>query len=329
MAPPLPLPSVQVMTTTPVTSSVTQRGSQDTGPKVRAVGVWPTVWLYLVVTCLAAGGLMLLQPVTHVPMEVLAITQFGPTIAVLVVLAARRGAALRAWQGTATATLRRIAVVFTLMAGVTGLSLAILSVTGRAIHLTSPGTLAEPFWLIALAQLIGACGEEFGWRSFLQPHLELRYSPVVSALIVGVMWGTWHVEYFSNGLPFMSVFLVMTMAISVILAKLIRRVSSLAVAGTFHWLLNLAVLLALNFGDGDRGALFALAGSLVVVAIVVWAHPRLWPGARQAQGVRALSGGPVRCGAPHSPHRREQITRNQPADRGWGSPTALLTRARE
>ena len=236
--------------------------------------VWPTLWLYLVVTWLAAGGLKVLQPTTHLPTQVLTITQFAPSIGVLVVLVMHRGAALQIWQGPAVATLRRIAVGVGVLAGVFGLCLAGLAVTGQAIHLTSPGSLGEPFWLIAVAQLVGACGEELGWRSFLQPHLQQRHSPVVSALIVGVLWGTWHVEYFSDGLLFVAAFLAMAVAISVILAELTRGVSSLAVAGVFHWLLNLAILLLLNFANGDLADATALAAGFVLAAVVLWGCER-------------------------------------------------------
>ena len=244
------------------------------GKNQQKVSVWPTLWLYLVVTWLAAGGLKVLQPATHLSTQVLTITQFAPSIGVLVVLATHRGAALRIWQGPAVATLRRIAAGVGVLAGVFGLGLAGLAVTGRAIQLTSPGSLGEPFWLIAVAQLVGACGEELGWRSFLQPHLQQRYSPVVSALIVGILWGTWHVEYFSDGLLFVVIFVAMAMAISVILAELTRGVSSLAVAGVFHWLLNLAVLLLLNFANGGLADVTALAAGFVLAAVVLWSWGR-------------------------------------------------------
>jgi membrane protease YdiL (CAAX protease family) len=251
--------------------------ARPAGKNQQKVSVWPTLWLYLVVTWLAAGGLKVLQPATHLSMQVLTITQFAPSIAVLAVLATHRGAALRIWQGPAVATLRRIAVGVGVLAGVFGLCLAGMAVTGQAIQLTSPGSLGEPFWLIAVAQLVGACGEELGWRSFLQPHLQQRYSPVVSALIVGTLWGTWHVEYFSDGLLFVAIFVTMAVAISVILAELTRGVSSLAVAGVFHWLLNLAILLLLNFANGDLADVTALAAGFVLAAVVLWSWGR-WGG---------------------------------------------------
>jgi membrane protease YdiL (CAAX protease family) len=39
-------------------------------------------------------------------------------------------------------------------------------------------------------------GEEFGWRGFLLPRLQSRYNALVSGLIVGVAWATWHVPLF-------------------------------------------------------------------------------------------------------------------------------------
>jgi len=105
---------------------------------------------------------------------------------------------------------------------------------------------------------------------------------VCSALIVGALWGTWHVEYLGDGLLFFAVFIVAAIAISVILARLIRGVSSLAVAGVSHWLLNLAILLLLNFANGSLAEVTAMAAGFVVAAIVVWSWPArtpalLWP----------------------------------------------------
>jgi len=39
-------------------------------------------------------------------------------------------------------------------------------------------------------------GEEFGWRGFLLPRLQTRHNALVSGLIVGVAWATWHIPMF-------------------------------------------------------------------------------------------------------------------------------------
>jgi hypothetical protein len=44
--------------------------------------------------------------------------------------------------------------------------------------------------------LAAGIGEEFGWRGFLLPRLQTRHNALVSGLIVGVAWATWHVPLF-------------------------------------------------------------------------------------------------------------------------------------
>jgi membrane protease YdiL (CAAX protease family) len=240
----------------------------------KASTVWPTAWLYIVVTWLAAGALLALQPATHLNTEVLVLPQFGPSIAVLVVVARRRGVQLQIWKGTVRTMLRRLVAGAGIVAAVFGLCLAVQAITGHAIHLTSLRSLGEPLWLIAVAQLIGACGEELGWRAFLQPHLQQRYSPLISALIVGVVWGTWHPAYISDGLPFFAVFVLLTVAFSVIMAQLTRGTSGLVVGGVFHWLVNLATLLLLNWANGNLAELTEVAIGFLIAAVVLYGGDR-------------------------------------------------------
>jgi len=43
-------------------------------------------------------------------------------------------------------------------------------------------------------------GEEMGWRGFVLPRLQAKHSALVSSLIVGVIWGFWHLpRYLSQG----------------------------------------------------------------------------------------------------------------------------------
>ena len=54
-------------------------------------------------------------------------------------------------------------------------------------------TVVPMFIFLTLAAGIG---EEFGWRGFLLPRLQTRHNALVSGLIVGVAWATWHVPMF-------------------------------------------------------------------------------------------------------------------------------------
>ena len=50
-----------------------------------------------------------------------------------------------------------------------------------------------------VAILIGSAAEEIGWRGFLLPNLQRKHSPFISSLIVGILWGAWHLN-FSGGI---------------------------------------------------------------------------------------------------------------------------------
>jgi membrane protease YdiL (CAAX protease family) len=54
-------------------------------------------------------------------------------------------------------------------------------------------TVVPMFIFLTLAAGIG---EEFGWRGFLLPRLQTRHNALVSALMVGAAWATWHIPLF-------------------------------------------------------------------------------------------------------------------------------------
>ncbi len=43
--------------------------------------------------------------------------------------------------------------------------------------------------------------EEIGWRGFALPHLQRRYSALVSSLIIGLVWAFWHFPNFPAFTP--------------------------------------------------------------------------------------------------------------------------------
>lgn len=65
-------------------------------------------------------------------------------------------------------------------------------------------------WLMLLSflinfflSLVAFFGEEYGWRYYLQPLLQRRYGKRVGVLLLGVVWGIWHLPvnffYYSPG----------------------------------------------------------------------------------------------------------------------------------
>lgn len=70
-----------------------------------------------------------------------------------------------------------------------------------------PGSIAvlhNPFpqillWyplLLLLEIFTSALGEEPGWRGFALPRLQTRYGALVGTLVLGVLWGCWHLPLF-------------------------------------------------------------------------------------------------------------------------------------
>jgi uncharacterized protein len=49
---------------------------------------------------------------------------------------------------------------------------------------------------ISLTIGIAPVWEEIGWRGFAQPRLQRLHGPVVGTLILGALWGVWHLPFF-------------------------------------------------------------------------------------------------------------------------------------
>ena len=58
----------------------------------------------------------------------------------------------------------------------------------------SPWYQMFPAWLLAL--FLGPVGEEFGWRGLALPLLQRKFAPFWAGLILGIIWGIWHIPAF-------------------------------------------------------------------------------------------------------------------------------------
>lgn len=98
--------------------------------------------------------------------------------------------------------------------------------------------------------LLGCLGEEIGWRGFMLPKLQKRFSPFVSAVIVGAVWGVWHLN-FSFGFWGFLFYTITVIELSILFTWLYHKSGgSVLLMGLLHFFINLFshVLLWERFG---------------------------------------------------------------------------------
>lgn len=72
----------------------------------------------------------------------------------------------------------------------------------------------------------GGTNEEPGWRGFALPRLQLKFSPLIASIILGLIWGFWHTPiYLPQYDSFIQygIFLLNTIKIAIILTWLYNR----------------------------------------------------------------------------------------------------------
>lgn len=115
-------------------------------------------------------------------------------------------------------------------------------------------------------------GEEMGWRGYVLPRVQARHNALGAALIVGIIWGVWHLPKFLapfDGALF-ALTLVKSMADSVLYTWLNNNTrGSLLLVTLFHAAGNTAGFFMLPAGGDDKVALLAIITALVMISAVV------------------------------------------------------------
>ena len=67
---------------------------------------------------------------------------------------------------------------------------------GPAVEWSGLKPLYQVVPMLIFFTIAAGIAEEFGWRGFLLPRLQARHNALVSGLIVGLAWSTWHIPLF-------------------------------------------------------------------------------------------------------------------------------------
>lgn len=95
--------------------------------------------------------------------------------------------------------------------------------------------------------LTGATGEESGWRGFLQPSVEKKYTVISSSLIIGLIWAFWHAPlwFATSGfggmelLRYIVSYVITIVSLAVVIGICYSRCRNLFVPMWIHFMFNL------------------------------------------------------------------------------------------
>ena len=129
-----------------------------------------------------------------------------------------------------------------------------------------------PFFMVDFI----ANGEEIGWRGYVLPRLQAKYGALTSALILGVIWGFWHLPKYLTHWDAVSFawFMAHTTIVSVLYAWLYNGTKgSLLLVTLFHAASNATGVfmpMANTVSSGNMGAyinfiLLELAAAIIIV----------------------------------------------------------------
>ena len=146
----------------------------------------------------------------------------------------------------------------------------------------------------------GSFQEEFGWRGYALPRLLSRWTPLLASLLLGAVWGVWHLPLFyitgvsQSFMPF-AVFWLLTVAFSILFTWLYLRTDrNLFSALLFHTAINTSLSLfppiELRAG-GNQMALTYLMIAYALLALILVVLEPVFQWNKAAVRASASSGG--------------------------------------
>lgn len=163
---------------------------------------YPLAFFFVFSFVFTWGYFWLIWAPLGLPDSLIAVGGFGPAVSAFLMLAVGSGkvGALRllrsivqwraGWQWYLLALLGLPVLNF----------LAFLVVPGTFADLIAPGWRLPRLYLteMAISLTIGIAPvfEEIGWRGFAQSRIQRLRGPVVGTLILGALWGVWHLPFF-------------------------------------------------------------------------------------------------------------------------------------
>lgn len=231
-------------------------------------------YLFFVVAILIIGAVVSLTAVSALAMGFLiAFASWTPNAAAFVVTGITEGreGVRRLFAGW----LRWRISVWWYVFGLAPIGMAVI--VGVLYSRQSVAELSASVFLLMLFfhTIQGASGEELGWRGFALPSLQNRFSPLVSALILGLVISGWHglLHLVSpTGIPEWQ-FILLLVSYSIIITWAYNKSGgSVLIATIFHFSFNFSLELvssALNLIPLERLVLIRLIIYTVIAVLLI------------------------------------------------------------
>ena len=157
----------------------------------------------------------------------------------------------------------------------------VLSLTAAGLHYLLDGAWPLQIGAVSVFDFIVfvlVVGEELGWRGYALPLLLEQRSAVMASLILGVLWGLWHLPTFlvpgtpQYGLPFPA-FVLLTVEYSILMTWVyLHTKGSVLIATLFHGAINLSQGLILGGVEGStRYWLLCIVYGVAALVVAVFA----------------------------------------------------------
>lgn len=167
-------------------------------------------------------------------------------------------------------------------------TLVILSLTVSPIFRPGLQLFGPPIGIVA------GFLEETGWTGFAYPRMRLRFGPVTGALLLGVLWGVWHlpvVDSLGAASPhgaqwpeFFLAFVALVTAVRCLICWTYNRTGSVLIAQLIHASFTGTLILfsAPHVSPGQEAAWYAAYAVLLGLVIAVAALLRFRAGSESA-----------------------------------------------
>jgi len=129
--------------------------------------------------------------------------------------------------------------------------------------------------ILMMTFIMGPLVEETGWAGFAQPRLQSRFNALTASVILGILWGVWHLPLWflpdsSQSTMSFGLFLVVVVALRTLMGWAYNNTGgSIFIAVIFHFFFNLGNTIGVDILGVPMNHFLYLAGA-ALVGYAVW-----------------------------------------------------------